>query len=419
MKSINLIKLNYELFIAKRIITHKVYKSSISSPIIKIAITAISLGLIIMMIAVATSGGLQHKIKDKIAGFKGHIQISNFDTNHSEIATTPIYKNQFFYPKFKAVKGIKNIQVYAYKRGLIRTQTDFEGILFKGVSTDYHWSFFKEYLLKGTLPDLKKKRTKEVLLSKYLAKRLQLELNDTLTAVFLKNDPKKIPSQRKYILKGIYSTGFQEFDKNIMIGDLREIQRLNGWNENQIDGFEVVLEDFTTIEEKGIEIYNSIPSTLSSNTIKENYAEIFEWIALFDNNTWVIIMIMIIVAGINMITALLVLILERVQMIGILKALGSSTWSIQKIFLYNAGFLTLKGLFWGNLIGLSVLGIQHYFGIITLDPATYHVATLPVYISFTAILLLNVGTVILCFLMLLVPSYIITKIQPSTSIRFA
>ncbi|MEO9569589.1 MAG: FtsX-like permease family protein [Polaribacter sp.] len=411
--------MNYELFIAKRIIAGKKYKNSISSPIIKIAITAIALGIIIMLIAVATGAGLQYKIRDKMAGFKGHVQIINYDANNSDVSTVPVNKNQDFYPKFKNIDGIKNVQAFANKAGILRTKNDFEGIIFKGVSTDYDWTFFKEYLVEGRTPNLNLPRTKEVLLSKTIMNRLQLKLNDTILATFLKTTTSKLPSNRKYTIVGIYNTGFTEFDKSFMIGDLREIQNLNKWNENEIGGFEVILDSFDNIEEKGEEIYSNIGATLNSKTILDTYPTVFEWIQLFDNNVWFIIAIMILVAGINMITALLVLILERVQMIGILKALGSTNTSIRKIFLYNASYLILKGLFWGNIIGLSIIFIQHYFKIITLDPATYYVTTMPVHISFTYILLLNIGTLIMCFLMLIIPSYIITKINPSKSIKFA
>ncbi len=420
MKGLKLvIKLNYELFIAKRIIAGKKYKNSISSPIIKIAITAIALGIAIMLIAVATGAGLQYKIRDKMAGFKGHVQIVNYDTNNSDISTVPISKNQDFYPTFKNVNGIKNIQVFANKGGLLRTKTDFEGIVFKGVSTDYDWSFFKEYMVAGTFPDFTKERTKGVLLSETIVNRLQLKLHDTILATFIKTANSKLPSNRKYTIVGIYNSGFAEFDKNIMIGDIREVQKLNKWTKDEVGGFEVVLENFNNIDVKGNQIYNEIDTTLKSKTIVESYPTIFEWIKLFDNNVWFIIAIMIIVAGINMITALLVLILERVQMIGILKALGSTNTSIRKVFLYNASYLILKGLFWGNLIGLSLIGIQKYFKVITLNPETYYVTTMPVHISVTYILLLNIGTLLMCFLMLIVPSYIITKIQPSKSIKFA
>lgn len=414
-----IIHLNYELFIAKRIIVGKEYKNSISSPIIKIAVTAIALGIIIMLIAVAISAGFQTKIRDKMAGFKGHIQIVNYDTNNSDLSTVPIDKNQDFYPEFKNIAGIKKVQVYANKGGIIRTDTDFEGIIFKGVSKDYDWSFFEDYLVDGRIPNLYLPRTTEILLSKTLINRLNLKLKDTIKATFLKNSASTLPSNRKYTIVGIYNTGFAEFDKSIMIGDLREVQRLNKWTENQVGGFEVLIDNFDQIKQKDDEIYNEIGSTLNSKTIVDTYANIFDWIQLFDNNVWFIIGIMILIAGINMITALLVLILERVQMIGILKALGSDNKSIRKIFLYNASYLILKGLFWGNIIGFTLLLLQKHFGIITLDPATYYVREVPVYTSFLAVFLLNLGTLTLCILMLLIPSYIIAKIYPSKSIKFA
>jgi lipoprotein-releasing system permease protein len=414
-----IINLNFELFIAKRIISGKKYKNSISSPIIKIAVTAIALGITIMLIAVSTAVGLQLKIRDKMAGFKGHIQIVNFDSNNSDVSTTPIKKNQDFYPNFKNLTGIKNIQIFANKAGILRTETDFEGIIFKGVSTDYDWSFFQEYLVEGKVPNLNQSRNTQILLSEMLINSLQLKLNDTILATFIKSEESKLPSNRKYIISGIYNTGFSQFDKNMMIGDIKEVQNLNNWSENEIGGFEVILENLQEISIKGDQIYNEIDSTLNSKTIVEMYPNIFEWIQLFDNNVWFIIAIMILIAGINMITALLVLILERVQMIGILKALGSNNYSIQKIFLYNASTLILKGLFWGNLIGLSLIGIQHFFKLITLNPETYYVATIPVYISFLTLILLNVGSLICCFLMLIIPSFIVTKISPSKSIKFA
>lgn len=411
--------MNYELFVAKRIIAGKEYKSSISSPIIKIAITAIALGIIIMMISVATGAGLQRKIRDKMSGFKGHIQITNYDNNNSDVSVVPVSTKQDFYPTFSNIDGIKNVQVFANKAGLIRTKTDFEGIVFKGVSTDYDWSFFKEYLIEGDVPNFDQKRTRDILLSKTLVDRLKLKLNDTVLVSFLKSSKNKLPSNRRYIIKGIYNTGFLEFDQSMMIGDLREVRRLNKWEDDEVGGFEVIIDDFDQLREKGNQVYKEIGSTLDATTIVGSYPAIFEWINLFDNNIWFIIGIMILVAGINMITALLVLILERIPMIGVLKALGSSNWSIRKVFLYNAAYLILQGLFWGNLIGLAILFAQQYFGFITLDPENYYVSEVPVYINVFSMLLLNVGTLVLCFAMLIIPSVIITKIQPSKSIRFA
>lgn len=411
--------MNFELFIAKRIIAGKEYKSSISSPIINIATIAISLGITIMLIAVSIASGFQKKISDKMTGFKGHIQIVNYDTNNSDISTVPISKNQDFYPDFEKIEGIKNIQVFGNIGGIIRTPTDFEAIIFKGVSSDYDFTFFKEYLIKGRLPNFNQQRNKEILISESIANRLHFKLNDTIQTLFSAEKSRLKYKMRKPIIVGVYNTGFEQFDKTMLIGDIREVRQINRWKEDQVGGFEVLIDDFDQLKEKGDEIYRAIGSTLNSTTIVDNYPSIFEWIKLFDNNVWFIIGIMILIAGINMVTALLVLILERVQMVGVLKALGSNNWSIRKIFLYNASFLILKGLFWGNLIGILILLIQKYFKVITLNPETYSVSTMPVDISFLAIILLNIGTLLLCFLMLIIPSYIITKIQPSKSIKFA
>ena len=410
--------MNYELFIAKRIIAAKQYKSSISSPIIKIAIIAISLGIVIMMIAIATGIGLQQKIREKLSGFSGHIQITNYDNNNSEITLVPVSKNQDFYPKFNTVDQIKNIQVFATKPGIIKTETDFEGIIFKGVSNDFDWSFFKEYLIEGELPKYSNQVSFDVLISSEISNRLKINLGDEFNILFVKDNPSKPPWIRVVKVVGIYNSGFQDFDENFVIGDLRHIQKMNRWKEDEVGGFEVYINDFDEIEEISLAVYEQTPSTLNSQSIIEKYPAIFEWISLFDNNIYLIIVIMILVAGINMITALLVLILERTQMVGILKALGSNNVSIRKVFLYNAGYLILRGLFWGNLIGLSILFTQKYFGVITLNPETYYVNKVPVYIDLGYIILLNLGTLILCLLMLIIPSIVISKISPVKSIKF-
>lgn len=412
------LKLNYELFLAKRIVASKEHKSSISSPIIKIAIIAIALGITIMMIAISTGVGLQQKIREKIAGFNGHIQITNFDNNYSGITLESVSTAQHFYPEFKNIEGIQNVQVYATKAGIIRTETDFEGIVFKGVGADYDWSFFEAYLVEGNLPVFGEAISNEVLVSRFMADRLGLELGKPFNIFFVKEDTSKRPNLRVVNVVGIYNSGFQEFDENFVIADIRHIQRMNKWDANEVGGFEVLLQDFDEIEHKSEEVYIDTPSDLNSESIVEKYPAVFEWISLFDNNIYLIIFIMILVAGINMITALLVLILERTQMIGILKALGSNNTSIRKVFLYNAGYLILRGLFWGNLIGLTVLLVQKYTGVVALDPESYYVNTVPIYLDFGYILALNLGTLLLCLAMLLLPSVVISKISPVKSIKF-
>ncbi|MCF4100962.1 ABC transporter permease [Gillisia sp. M10.2A] len=410
--------MNFEFFIAKRLISTKKYKSSISAPIIKIAIAAIAIGVIMMLVSFATGMGLQVKIREKIAAFNGHVTIENYDNNSSQVSLVPVSIDQDFYPEFKDVAGVNHVQAVATKAGIIRTETDFEGVIVKGVGPDFQWKNFDDFLVEGELPDFSKNLNEDVLMSQYMAQRLNLGLGDKVVTYFPKEGYNEVPLLRVYKIKGIYNSGFQEFDELYMLADIRHIQRLNKWKKDEVGGFEVFIDDFDELDQKGGEIYDSTDSFLDSMTIKQKYANIFEWLSLFDFNIALIIGIMILVAGINMITALLVLILERTQMIGVLKALGGGDWSIRKIFLYNAAYLILSGLFWGNLIGLGLLFIQKYFKLFPLNPETYYVTEVPVYIGWEYILGVNIGTLILCFLMLLIPSVIITKISPVKAMKF-
>ena len=410
--------MNLEYFIAKRLITARDHKSSISAPIIKIAIAAIAIGMIMMIISVATGIGLQQKIRQKVAAFNGHIIITNYDENQSQLSITPISTQQDFYPKFKNVDGINHIQAVATKSGIIRTETAFEGIIFKGVGKEYRWNNLQEYLVSGKLPNLNSQLNEEVLISEFLAKRLNLKVGDKFNTFFMKEDSNQKPNLRVFKITGIFNSGFQEFDSTYIIGDIRHIQRINKWESDQVGAFEVFVDDFNTIQEKGQEVYENTGSTLDTKTIVEKYYYIFEWLKLFDFNIIVILIIMIIVATINMVVALLVLILERTQMIGILKSMGANNWAVRKIFLYNAFYLISKGLFWGNLIGVGMLVIQRNFGVIKLNPENYYVNEAPVFIDFGTIFLLNIGTILICLLILLIPSYIITKISPIKAIRF-
>ena len=410
--------MNLEYFIAKRLITARDHKSSISAPIIKIAIAAIAIGMIMMIISVATGIGLQQKIRQKVAAFNGHIIITNYDENQSQLSLTPISTHQDFYPKFKNVEGINHVQAVATKSGIIRTETAFEGIIFKGVGKEYRWNNLQEYLVSGKLPNLNNQLNDEVLISEFLANRLNLKVGDKFNTFFMKEDTNQKPNLRVFRITGIFNSGFQEFDSTYIIGDIRHIQRINKWESDQVGAFEVFVDDFNAIQEKGQEVYEKTGSTLDTQTIVEKYYYIFEWLKLFDFNIIVILVIMIAVATINMVVALLVLILERTQMIGILKSIGANNWTVRKIFLYNAFYLISKGLFWGNLIGVGMLLIQQNFGVIKLNPENYYVNEAPVFIDFGTIFLLNIGTVLICLLILLIPSYIITKISPIKAIRF-
>lgn len=410
--------MNLEYFIAKRLITAKHYKSSISAPIIKIAVSAIAIGMIMMIVSVATGIGLQQKIREKVSAFNGHIIISNYDNNQSEATLTPISKKQDFYPKFNSVPEVTHIQAIATKAGIIRTEAAFEGIIFKGVGVDYQWDNIKEYIVSGNLPDLSNNISQEVVISQYLANRLKLKAGDSFNTFFIKEDQNQLPNSRRFKIAGIFNSGFQDFDATYIIGDIRHIQRMNKWQPNEVGAFEVFVNDFNNIEAVGEKVYEQTSSTLDTKTIVEKYTYIFEWLKLFDFNIIVILGVMILVATINMVVALLVLILERTQMIGIVKALGANNWSVRKIFLYNAFYLIVRGLFWGNLIGVSMLLIQQYFGIVELNPENYYVNQAPVYLNWGYVALLNLLTITVCSLVLLIPSYIITRITPVKSIRF-
>lgn len=412
--------MNLEYFIAKRLITGKEHKISISAPIIKIAIAAIALGIIMMLIALATGVGLKHKIREKVTAFNGHVQIYNYDNNNSEVSVAPVSKIQDFYPEFASVEGVVHVQAVATKAGIIRTAETFEGLIAKGVGVDFKWSVLEEYLVAGELPDYTGDLNSDVLMSGLMANRLKFTVGDSFFTFFPRDDgPNKIPNQRKFTITGIYDSGFEEIDSRFMLIDIRHVQQMNKWTEDEVGNFEVFLESFDDIDEKSSEIFGKTVSTLDTKTLKDKYYKIFEWISLFDFNIALIIGIMIIVGGINMITALLVLILERTPMIGILKALGTTNWSIRKVFLYNATYLIGVGLFWGNLIGIGVILLQDKFRLFKFpNPKEYYIEYIPVHIDFSTVLLLNAGVLVLCLLMLLIPSYIITKITPVKAIKF-
>ncbi|ASV29320.1 ABC transporter permease [Maribacter cobaltidurans] len=412
--------MNLEYFIAKRLITGKEHKISISAPIIKIAIAAISIGVVMMLIAIATGVGLKYKIREKVTAFNGHIQISNYDNNRSEVSVVPVSTKQDFYPRFKDVDGILHVQAVATKGGIIRTEDTFEGIIAKGVGPDYYWTPIHEFLVEGSIPDYSGELNSDVLISKITANRLKLGVGDSFFTFFLRDDDaNKMPNQRKFNVVGIYDSGFEEIDNRYIFIDIRHIQQMNKWADDEVGNFEVFLDSFDDIDAKSDEIFGKTVSTLDTKTLKDKYYKIFEWIGLFDFNIALIIGIMIIVGGINMITALLVLILERTPMIGILKALGSTNWSIRKVFLYNAAYLIGIGLFWGNLIGLGFIFLQDKFRLFKFpNPEEYYIEYIPVHINLVTIVILNIGVLLLCLLMLLIPSYIITKITPVKAIRF-
>ena len=417
--------MNINLYIAKRIFSAKENKNNLSHHIVNIALFGIVLGLIVLILSVAIVTGYKSEVGRKVIGFGSHLQIVNLDTNES-YETSPISENQPFMKELAAIKGIRHIQVFATKPGIIRTEEEIQGVVLKGIGPDFDWSFFKQNLVEGDIFTVQDTvRSNKVWVSKQMADLLKLKLGDDLYMFFL--DPKELtmPRQRKFELAGIYKTSLEEFDRMFVLVDINHIRKLNNWEKDQVSGFEIFVDDFKQLsdQEKAISnllIRNTTPDSpvLQVVSIKEKYAHIFDWLGLLDMNVWVILSLMILVAGFNMVSSLLVIILERTQMIGILKALGAHNWSIRKVFLYFSGMLILKALIWGNLIGIGFCLLQQHTHLLKLDPTSYYLAYVPVNISILSIVLLNLGTVVITFLMLLIPSWFITRISPEKTIRF-
>jgi len=413
--------LNTELFIAKRITFDKETKQSISRPIIKICIFGISLGLAVMIISVAIVVGFKHEIRKKIIGFGSHIQIVNYDLNTS-FETSPISRNQHFYPSLDSLKGIKHIQVFATKPGIIKTKADIQGAIVKGVGSDFDWSFFNENLVEGksfTVNDSVK--TNEVLISKYLSLLLKLKVGDRFIMYFID----KRPRPRSFIVSGIYETSLEEFDRQFILADIGHIKKLNNWEDDQISGFEVLIDNYNDIDNMTYVVRSIAGSTFNEEgqklqviNIKEKYPQIFDWLNLIDKNVWIILGLMLIVAAFNMISGLLILILDRTNMIGILKAIGTGNKSIKNIFLYQSAFLMIKALFWGNVIGLGICWIQDYFKLLKLNQTSYFIDYAPINFNLFHIVILNIGTLVITMVILLLPSIIISNINPVKTIRF-
>lgn len=415
--------MNTEFFIAKRIIFGS-GTNQLSRPIVRISVLGIALGLAVMLLTIAIITGFQKEIRNKLIGFGSHIQILNYDTNVSD-EPHPISKNQPFIEELKNDPEINHIQIYATKSGIIKTKTDNEGVLIKGIGPDYDWKFINENLNSGksfTINDTN--LSKDIIISKYLADKLELKLDDKMIIYFLTKKSDSISFQyeqraKVFYISGIYETGFEDIDKRLVLIDIKQIQKLNYWAPDQIGGFEISINDYKKIDDIGEKVNDLVGQGLIAQTVKEINPTIFSWLDLQDLNGIIVITLMILVAGINMISALLVLILERTNMIGILKALGAQNKNIQKIFLYNAAYLIGKGLLWGNSIGLLLALFQQYFGVFKLDQATYYVSVIPININLFHILLLNAGTLFSCLIMLIVPSFIISKITPVKAIRFS
>jgi lipoprotein-releasing system permease protein len=408
-------------FIARRLIKDRKQDTSFSRPINVIAIIGIALGLAVMILAVSILTGFKQQIRDKVAGFGAHIQVVNFDANLS-YETVPVSSAQPFADKIRNHPGIKNIQVFATKAGIIKTDENIQGVVLKGIGSDYDWSFFRTNVVEGEVVKVTDTaRTDEVLISKKVTDMLGLKLGDSFSMFFVQDPPR----MRKFTIKGIYETSLEEFDKTYLFCDIDHIRRLNGWREGQVTGFEIFINDFDELDNMTDVVRDAIgykmaeeEEQLKVTNIRMRYPQIFDWLGFQDTNVIIILLLMILVAGFNMISGLLILILEKTNMIGVLKALGAENKVIRSVFLYQAAWLTAKGLLWGNIIGIGLALLQLKTGLISLDPASYYLSSVPINLDPLHILLLNAGTMAAIILMLLIPSQLIARITPVKAIRY-
>lgn len=416
--------MNVDLYIARRIFSSKENRNNLSHRIVNIALLGIVLGLVVLILSVAIVTGYKSEVGRKVIGFGSHLQIVNLDSNQS-FETSPVSQNQPFLSEIKNIEGVRHVQVFATKPGIIRTKDEIQGVVLKGIGPDFDWSFFLENKVAGEPFQVEDTiKSDKVWISKQMAVLLNVKIGDKLPMFFV-NPPEIVPRQRKFELAGIYKTSLEEFDRMFVLVDINHVRRLNNWKSDEVSGFEILVSDFNRLGRQEHEIRNILlrhtnpdSPVLQVVSIKEKYRQIFDWLGLLDMNVWVILTLMVLVAGFNMVSSLLVIILERTQMIGILKAMGARNWSIRRVFLYFSVMLILKALLVGNVLGIAICLIQKYTHVFKLDPTSYYLEYVPVNLTVLHLVLLNVGTVLITIAMLLVPSYFIAKVSPEKTIRF-
>lgn len=405
--------MNLGLFIANRISLKA--ERTFSKLIVRIAIVGIMLGLGVMLLSLAIVKGFKAEIREKVRGFNGDIQYIKYDLN-SSYENSPFNLRSVILQQTKAYKGIEHVAPFATKPGIIKANDEVEGVILKGVDGNYNWDYFNKILIAGKTINFSDSvaASKQIIISELLAKRLNLKVGDDFLMYFVQESLRK----RKFEIVGIYNTGVEEVDKTYLIGDISLIRKLNNWQSGEVGGYEIRIKDFSQLEPNAYELNSILPPQIKTVSVKDNYPIIFDWLSLLDVNAQVILVLMLVVAVINMISALLIMILERTNMIGLLKALGESNWGIRKIFLYNAIYLVGFGMLLGNIFGLGLGFFQQQTQFFKLDEASYYMKFIPVEFNLADILLINLGTLIVCLLVLLIPSILVTKISPVKAIAF-
>jgi lipoprotein-releasing system permease protein len=414
--------MNFPLYIARKIYNHQGDKRKVSRPVIRIATLGVAIGLAVMLISVSVVLGFKHTILDKVIGFGSHITVGDFLTIQGS-DQYPIEMSDSMMNVLKSIKGVDKVQRYAMKQGILKTDSDFLGVMFKGIAEEYDTTFLHNNMVEGYIPAFSSEASKQqIVISKMIADQLHLHAGDRLFAYFFSNNGVR---PRKYTITGIYQTNLSMFDKVICYTDLYSAVKLNGWESDQASGAELTVKDFSKLDDVADILTHRVNrssdkygETYSSATIQQNYPQIFSWLDLLDLNVWIILTLMVCVAGFTMISGLLIIILERTNMIGVLKALGARNKTVRHTFLWFAVFIIGKGLLIGNIIGLGLILLQKYTGLIHLDPATYYVSTVPVEVNIPIILLINIATLLVSVFVLIAPSYLISHIHPAKSMRY-
>ena len=414
--------MNWKLFVAQRIYQSRDGEREVSRPAVLIARWGIAIGLAVMIVAVAVVVGFKHEVRDKVVGIGSDIAITNFDAQKS-YETMPIAAGDSLMEALRATLGVKHVQRYSTKPGMIMTDDNFLGMVLKGVAQEYDWTFLRKHLQEGEIPAFSDTAsTNRILISRTIANKLHLKVGDRLYTYYISGENVRA---RRLEVAGIYQTNFSIYDGLFLLTDLYTVNRLNAWQKDQVSGIELEVADYDRLE--GIKdairvevdmMKDKYGGTYYTQTVEEQNPQIFAWLDLLDMNVWVILILMTGVAGFTMISGLLIIILERTNMIGVLKALGADNLAIRKVFLSFSVFLIGRGMLWGNIIGLAFVGVQTFFRPFKLDPATYYVDSVPVEFSLWWWVLLNVCTLVVSVLMLVGPSYLIAHIHPAKSIRF-
>ena len=414
--------MNLPFFLAKRIYTNNTDKTRVDRPAIRIAIAGVAVGLAVMLVSVSVVFGFKHTIRNKVVGFGSHIQVANFMTLQAS-EQYPIQMGDSMLRVLRAIPGVRNVQRFAMKQGILKTNNDFLGVAFKGIAADYDTTFIHQNLVAGAIPHFADSAGKQqVVISQAIADQLNLKLGDKVFAYFIDNTGVKA---RRFTVAAIYQTNLSQYDKVTCFIDFYTAVKLNAWETDQASGAELTVKDFDRLSETAARVVNKVNRTVdrygetySSQTIQEMNPQIFSWLDLLDLNVWIILGLMLSVAGVTMISGLLIIILERTAMIGILKAVGARNVTIRRTFLWFAVFTIGKGMLIGNFIGIGLIALQHYTGLVKLNPATYYVSTVPVEFNLPVWLLLNVATLLVSVFVLIAPSYLVSKINPAASMRY-